>query len=101
MEMSRTYREEIKQKAELLRAIAHPVRLCLVRKLYEHGRCNVTYFMDCMDTSQSNISQHLAKMRSLGVLDCEKEGQNVYYFIKNEQIKRILSVMFDEEGEER
>ena len=78
MKMTKEYQEAMRKKAELLNAIAHPVRLCLTRKLYENGKCNVTYFTDCLETSQSNISQHLAKMRDLGVVDCEKEGQTVY-----------------------
>ena len=99
MKMTKEYQEAMRKKAELLKAIAHPVRLCLTRKLYENGKCNVTYFTDCLGTSQSNISQHLAKMRDLGVVDCEKEGQTVYYFIKDDSIKHIMSVLFDEKKE--
>ena len=96
MKITKEYQDGTRKKAELLKAIAHPVRLCLTRKLYENGKCNVTYFTDCLGTSQSNISQHLAKMRDLGVVDYEKEGQTVYYFIKDESIKNIMSVLFDE-----
>lgn len=92
------YKEEIRRKAELLKAIAHPVRLCLTKNLYKHGKCNVTYFTDCMDTSQSNISQHLAKMRDIGILGCEKEGKNVNYYIKNDEVKEIISILFEDEG---
>ena len=49
--------------------------------------------------SQSNISQHLAKTRDLGVVDCEKEGQTVYYFIKHESIKNIMNILFDKKKE--
>ena len=62
MKMTKEYQEAMRKKAELLKAIAHPVRLCLTRKLYENGKCNVTYFTDCLETSQSNISQHLEKL---------------------------------------
>ena len=57
-------------------------------------QCHLFYRL--LGTSQSNISQHLAKMRDLGVVDYEKEGQTVYYFIKDESIKNIMSVLFDE-----
>ncbi len=90
------YKEMMMKKAELLKAIAHPIRLCLVKNLYVHGRCSVTFFTDCMDATQSNISQHLAKLRDLGILSCEKEGRIVYYFIKNEEVKKIVQILFEE-----
>ena len=47
MKITKEYQDGTRKKAELLKAIAHPVRLCLTRKLYENGKCNVTYFTDC------------------------------------------------------
>ena len=60
--------ERVLELADKLKALAHPARLCMVKKLYEHGECNVSYFVDCMPMSQSNISQHLAKLRDLGIV---------------------------------
>lgn len=81
------------QKAELLKAISNPIRLCLVSKLLNEEKLNVSYFTNCMEVSQSNISQHLAKLRDLNILESEKEGQNVYYSLKNKMIKSIVEII--------
>lgn len=94
------YQELITEKAQLLKALAHPIRLCLVKKLCEQGRLNVTYFTNCMDASQSSISQHLGKLRDLGILACEKEGQSVIYHIKNETVRSLVKSLFEEEENE-
>lgn len=89
------YKEQVMEKAEILKAIGHPVRLCLAKKLCENKECNVTYFMDCMGVSQSSISQHLGKLRDLGIVGYKKDGQNVYYYLKNEDVRKVIKVMFE------
>ncbi|MDD6919934.1 MAG: metalloregulator ArsR/SmtB family transcription factor [Eubacteriales bacterium] len=93
------HKEFILSKVELLKAIAHPIRLCLIQRLCENERCNVTFFTNCMDASQSNISQHLGKLKDLGILGSEKEGQAVYYFIKNEEVRKIVEFILGCENE--
>ncbi len=92
-------KQEIIKKAELLKAISNPIRLCLVQKLYQYEVCNVTYFTNCMDVSQSAISQHLSKLRDLGIVGYKKEGQVVNYFIQNEEVKEIIKLLFKGENE--
>ena len=93
-------KELIMSKVELLKSIASPVRMCIIKKLYEHETCNVTFFTNCMDVSQSSISQHLGKLRDLGIVGYEKEAQNVNYFIKNKEIIKIIEVLFEENENE-
>ena len=50
--------EVYERKSELLKVLAHPIRLCIVKGLLEQGNCNVTYMKDCLQASQSTISQH-------------------------------------------
>lgn len=90
-------REELIKKAELLKAIANPVRLCLITKLMNIDEANVTYFTNCMEVTQSCVSQHLAKLRSLNILGYRKDGQNVYYFLKDEAVKKIVRALYMEE----
>lgn len=89
--------ERIIHLAGLLKAIAHPARLCIVRKLYRNGRCNVGYFTSCMSISQSNVSQHLAKMRDLGIVHVERQGTEAYYTLVDENVKQIIQVLFGKE----
>ena len=45
--------------SEVLKALAHPVRLCIVRGLLEKGGCNVCHMQECLGMPQSTTSQHL------------------------------------------
>lgn len=92
-------RNLIIENAELLKAIANPIRLCLILKLCEKDICNVTYFTNCMDVSQSAISQHLAKLRDLGIVGYTKEGLTVNYYLKNQKIRKIIEIIAGEENE--
>ncbi|NMA18933.1 MAG: helix-turn-helix transcriptional regulator [Clostridiaceae bacterium] len=93
------YTEEQKQIIEyagLLKALAHPVRLCLVHKLSQKDHLTVSYFVSCMGASQSNISQHLGKLKDLGIVTFEKEGNFVKYILSNEKVRKIVKTIFEE-----
>ena len=92
--MTEEYKQKLKEKSEILKAIGHPIRLCLVKRLSEHKELNVTYFTNCMDASQSSISQHLSKLKSMGIIDSRKDGQLVMYFLKSEEVRKIIGVLF-------
>lgn len=86
--------ELLTAKAELLKSIAHPVRLCIVRGLIEQGECNVNKIQDCLALPQSTVSQHLGKLRDLGIVRCRRQGVEVYYQVVNEDIQRIVRSLF-------
>nr|WP_246110750.1 metalloregulator ArsR/SmtB family transcription factor [Thermosediminibacter litoriperuensis] len=92
-----TYRTDPKlfeEKAELLKVIAHPVRLCIVRGLMAQESANVTQIQTCLDMPQSTISQHLARLRAAGIIEGRREGVEVYYSVVNEDAKRIVKALF-------
>lgn len=79
--------------ANLLKAVAHPVRLCLVKNMLD-GEKNVTYFVNCLDASQANISQHLAVLRAADVVSTRKEKNEVFYSIKDSSIRGIVELLY-------
>lgn len=88
---------EIKQLepyTELLKVLAHPVRLCIVKGLYEKGSCNVTTMQLCLKLPQSTVSMHLQKLRSARIIEGERIGLEVIYHVSNEQVKELLSCLF-------
>jgi len=74
--------ENIKDAAQGLRAIAHELRLAVLCHLLNGPMC-VHELMEATGSSQSNLSQHLSKMRMMGLLTNEKRGQQVFYHIAN------------------
>jgi DNA-binding transcriptional ArsR family regulator len=80
--------------AELLKAIAHPVRLCIVRGLAEKGGCNVSHMQSCLEIPQSTISQHLQKLRAAGIITGARNGLEVNYQISDQRIVQLVRVLF-------
>lgn len=82
------------EKAEMLKAIAHPVRLCIVRGLTTGNGCNVTHMQGCLNIPQSTISQHLAKLKAAKVIEGERNGLEIVYRIANDEVRELIEVMF-------
>lgn len=78
------------EKAEMLKTIAHPVRLCILAMLIKEQESNVTDIQCCLDVPQPTVSQHLAKLKSAGILSSERNGTVIIYKIKNEEVKHIV-----------
>ncbi|MFQ5582078.1 MAG: ArsR/SmtB family transcription factor [Mariprofundaceae bacterium] len=70
--------EKIQAATQGLRAIAHELRLAVLCHLMDGPMC-VHELVSLTGASQSNLSQHLSKMRMMGLLVNEKRGQEVYY----------------------
>lgn len=85
------------QTADTLKAIAHPVRLCIIKGLLAKGSCNVTYMQECLELPQSTVSQHLQKLRSLGIVEAERHGLEIIYSVKNDKIKQLITIFLGEE----
>ena len=72
-------RELYEAKSELLKALAHPLRLQIVRGLLVGGCHNVRCMEAGTGQSQSTISQHLMRLKAAGVVRCERSGNEMYY----------------------
>ncbi|KAA9004228.1 winged helix-turn-helix transcriptional regulator [Paenibacillus spiritus] len=87
--------EAYHRSADLLKALAHPVRLCIVRGLVEQGSCNVSHMQECLELPQSTVSQHLQKLRSLGIVETDRSGLEVHYSVKDEKVKQIIKILLE------
>lgn len=86
--------EDILQAAQAMKAIAHPLRLKILCVLGSQ-ELSVQDIVEQVGTSQSNISQHLAKMRDQGVLATRKESNWVYYRIGDIRTLKLIGMMRD------
>jgi len=85
--------------AEVLKALAHPVRLCIVRGLLEKGGCNVCHMQECLGMPQSTTSQHLQKLRSAGIISGQRKGLEVTYQVCDQRVVELIKVLFPEQKE--
>ena len=82
--------------AEVLKALAHPVRLCIVRGLLEKGGCNVCHMQECLGMPQSTTSQHLQKLRSAGIISGQRKGLEITYQVCDQRVIKLIEVLFPE-----
>lgn len=80
----------LEEKSSLLKVIAHPVRLCILAMLIKEEQSNVTDMHCCLDVPQPTVSQHLAKLKSAGILSSKRNGTEIIYSIKNEEVKKLM-----------
>ena len=84
---------ELNRTANAVKAMAHPLRLKLLC-LVGTGEVSVQELTHRVDqTSQSNISQHLAHMLDRGVLENRKQGNQVLYRIRDPRILSLVMAM--------
>ncbi|MGL4344945.1 MAG: ArsR/SmtB family transcription factor [Cellulosilyticaceae bacterium] len=84
----------LEAKADILKALAHPARLCITANLYFKGKCNVTNIQHCMEMPQSTISQHLAKLKSAGIIKGVRNGLEIEYEVVNQEAIGIIETLF-------
>ena len=84
----------LEEKAELLKVLGHPTRLCIIKGLIKDGENNVSFMQECLDVPQSTLSQHLGKLRALGIIEGVRKGTEVYYRVIDEEAIKIIKALF-------
>jgi ArsR family transcriptional regulator, arsenate/arsenite/antimonite-responsive transcriptional repressor len=81
--------------AAMFKALSDPVRLRLLSMIASHpgGEACVCEISATFDVSQPTISHHLKLLRSAGLLDCERRGTWVYYWVLPSALQQLSSVL--------
>lgn len=82
------------QVAEVLKAVAHPVRIQIVDLLEDRELC-VGDIVDAVGGKQAITSQQLNMMKDKGVLGCRRDGVKVFYRIENKNVIKLLHCIYD------
>lgn len=82
--------ENAKKIAALLKLLANEQRLLILCALL-HGPLTVGSIHEFTpNITSSALSQHLAQLKTAGILDSEKQGMNVIYRIQDENIAGLI-----------
>jgi ArsR family transcriptional regulator, arsenate/arsenite/antimonite-responsive transcriptional repressor len=81
--------EQAKVRADILKALAHPVRVLIVNTLTDGDRC-VCELNKLADIDQSNISRHLAMLKKAGIVSDRRDGMKVFYHLETPCISRAF-----------
>ncbi len=79
----------------MFKALGDPVRLRLLSLVASHagGEACVCDISPAFDLSQPTISHHLKVLREAGLLDCERRGTWVYYWVVPAALQQLSSVL--------
>ncbi|PEA23499.1 transcriptional regulator [Bacillus cereus] len=87
-------KEMLEEITEVLKVLAHPVRLSLVEIMLIKGPTNVTTMYETLKMPQSTISQHLSKLRAAKIVTGTRKGLEIFYEVTDNRTKAILLSLF-------
>jgi ArsR family transcriptional regulator len=87
--MQNTLRE---YKASVFHALAHPTRIAILEALRD-GEISTRAIQERLGVEQANLSQHLAILRSRQIVANRKEGNQVFYSLRNKTLIKVLDLM--------
>ena len=79
-------------QAEFCKGMAHPKRI-LILNILEDGEKSVNELAELTGIPQANLSQHLSKLRQLGLLQTRRDGPNVRYRISDMRIMEACDLV--------
>lgn len=85
--------EKAKQVAELLKVLSNENRLMIICILIEKPMIVGEISKHIPTITQSALSQHLSILKAHGILDSKKSGQNITYFISDNRVEELISVL--------
>ena len=79
-------------KAGIFQALAHPTRIFIVETLGQR-EMTVGQICDSLGIAQANASQHLAVLRGKHIVETRKEGNQIFYRLRDPMLEEILKKM--------
>lgn len=79
--------------ASILKTIAHPVRLTVLKLLESKKRLSVGDMCDELSIEQSVMSHHLNLLKLHGILKSERSGRQTLYFISLKEVLKVIGCM--------
>ncbi len=83
----------LKVSTELLRALAHPLRLEILGFIDQHERVHVNKIYNTLNLEQSITSQHLRILRTSNLVRTEREGKFIYYSLNYDKIGNAIDAI--------
>ena len=79
--------------ASMLKAMAHPMRIAIMKHLEGGKKLTVTEIHERLKIEQSTTSHHLGILRDKGVLCSKREGKNTFYYLKYEILSQVVDCL--------
>jgi len=81
--------------ARLAKALGHPARVAILRRLLAHGECVCGAIVSGLPLSQATVSQHLKVLKNAGLIRGEVDGPRVCYCAEPKAVRRLNELIGD------
>jgi ArsR family transcriptional regulator len=85
--------EKLEASSELLRALAHPLRLQIIEFIDQSDAINVNKIYNTLKLEQSITSQHLRVLRTTDLVSTEREGKFIHYRVNYDKIDQTVKAI--------
>ncbi len=85
--------EKLQESSEILRALAHPLRLKILEFIDRNKTINVNKIYNTMNLEQSITSQHLRILRVTGIVETKRNGKFIHYSIDYSKLANVLKAI--------
>lgn len=82
--------DELDNAINMLKAIAHPLRLSIISNLEDGKILSVTQIHKKLEIEQSTASHHLSILKDKGILGSKRKGKNTFYYLKHENLTNLV-----------
>jgi DNA-binding transcriptional ArsR family regulator len=88
-----TLEEKAEEASRLLTAMANAKRLMVLCNLLA-GEKSVGELAEIVGLSSAALSQHLGKMRALGLVGTRRDGQTIHYRLASREVREVLQTLY-------
>lgn len=85
--------DRLQTAAEILRALAHPLRMKILEFIDQNGTINVNKIYNTLNLEQSITSQHLRILRMAGLVITQREGKFIHYSINYDKVGNSVTAI--------
>ena len=94
MDISNLIKEdELETATDVIRALAHPLRLRIIDFIDKKKRINVNKIYNTLELEQSITSQHLRILRLAGLVNTTREGKQIFYTVNYDNIEGVVTAI--------
>jgi ArsR family transcriptional regulator len=88
--------QDKKAYVRFLRALASEERIAILEELENKGKINASEVEKKFYMEQSTASHHLNILKKANILDCQKQGRNIFYHLKEEVLDSFYRQFLEE-----
>ena len=85
--------EKLHESSEILRALAHPLRMQILDFIDKNDKINVNKIYNTLKLEQSITSQHLRILRLAGIVKTNREGKFIHYSIDYSKVANAVKAI--------